>query len=430
MQKTKIPKRISGKILQSFGAGVVPRAGLEHVVVGRKPEIESLLDDLETIQDGGATCRFIIGRYGSGKSFLIQLLRNHAMERDFVVADVDFSPTRRLTGSKRGLATYKELISKLATKTQPDGGALQTIMQRWINNIQTKVIEDHKIDPESAEFFIMTNRKITVSLDEIKRMVFGYDFAHVLSKYWLGYEGDEELVENSLKWLRGEYHTKTEAKQDLNVRAVITDENWFDFIKILAKFVTYVGYKGLLIFFDECVYLTRVNHTMSRRNNYERILAIFNETMQGKASNIGVFFGGTPYFLEDQYRGLFSYEALQSRLKSSRFTKAHMRDLSSPVIRLDPLTSEEIFVLLHRLLNIHSSHYKYVSLITDEQIQDFIQVIMKHLGSNKSLTPREFVREFISILNLLRSNPSFTYEQIIYGESFNPQILIENEEIS
>ncbi|MFX1252111.1 MAG: ATP-binding protein [Promethearchaeota archaeon] len=429
MKRGKIPKRVTATILKSLSAGVVPRIGLEHIAVGRKNEIESILEDLENIAYGGATFRFFIGRYGSGKSFLIQLIRNYAMDRDYVVADADLTPERRFIGGNKGVATYRELMKNLSTKTRPDGGAIAAILEKWISKVQSKVMTEKNLKPQDPQFLTAVEQQIMISVNNIKDLVHGFDFASIISTYWRGHKlGEDAKKEAALKWLRGEYPNKIEAKRELNVSVIIDDQTWYDYIKLLARFVTEIGYKGLLIFFDEAVNLYKITHTISRTNNYEKLLTMFNDTMQGKASHLGIFVGGTPQFLEDRRRGLYSYEALHSRLMESRFVKEGLQDFSSPVIKLERLSLEEIFVLLTRVMNIHTLHYAYESNLTDEDLKDFIEVILSRIGAEKLLTPREFVREFIIINNVMRKNPEKSFGQLIHGEDFQPKILAQQDE--
>ncbi|MHA2245550.1 MAG: ATP-binding protein [Candidatus Hodarchaeales archaeon] len=423
MSKKRIPQRVSATILKSLSAGVVPRIGLEHIAVGRKEEIESLLEDLENIEVGSAGFRFFIGRYGSGKSFLIQLLRNYAMDRDFVVADVDLSPARRfIGGGSKGVATYRELITNMSTKTRPSGGALTAILEKWISKIQSTVITEKGIKAQDPAFVDQVETEIINAVNNIKDLVHGFDFATVISTYWRGHKlGEEGTKENALRWLRGEYTTKTEARNTIGVSIIVDDDSWYDYIKLLARFVTEIGYKGLLIFFDEAVNLYKITHTQARTSNYEKLLTMYNDTMQGKAEYLGIFVGGTPQFLEDRRRGLYSYEALHSRLVESRFTKNGLRDISGPVIKLERLSLEEIFVLLTRVMNVHALHYKYEAFLTNDDLQEFIKVIVSRIGADKLLTPREFVREFIILLNVLRKNPEQSFLGLIQGEDFKPQ---------
>ena len=408
--------------MNSLGAGVVPRVGLEYVSVGRKEEIAAFLQDLSNIAEGGAAFRFVIGRFGSGKSFLLQLLRNHAMERDFIVADADLSPERRLSGSGgQAVATYRELMRNLASKTRPDGGALAAILERWIAGVQTSLLQESGVTPSDPAFFTKVESRIFEVVNSMEGMVHGFDFAAVLSAYWRGHRQDQpQLKEAALRWLRAEFTTKTEAREAVGTRVIIDDETWYDYLKLMAGFVASIGYKGLLVLLDEGVNLYKITNSVSRQNNYEKLLAVFNDTMQGKAAHLGVVLGGTPQFLEDGNRGLFSYEALRSRLVESRFAKSGLQDNSGPVIRLQTLTHEEIFVLLARLLEVHSAHFSYQSSLTSAQIQSFMQVVQNKLGGDTLLTPREVVRDFLAILNILQQNPGTSFEGLIQGPEFQP----------
>ena len=423
MPSKKIPKRVSTALLQSLAAGVVPRSGLEYIAVGRKSEIDALLDDLDNIiADGGATFRLILGRYGSGKSFLCQLIRNYAVQKNFVVADADLNPTRRLTGAQgQGLSLYRELLNNLATRARPDGNAFAAVLERWISDIQNEVIQKQGISPSAPNFSGLVEQRIYSTVNQMENLVHGFDFASVINAYWQGHlSADDTRKGAALRWLRGEYSTKTEARHALDVRVIIDDDTWYDYVKLLAQFVQNIGYKGLVIFIDEGVNLYKIANTVSRNHNYERLLSIYNDTLQGKAEYLGVVFGGTPQMVEDRQRGLFSYEALRSRLEESRFARDGLRDLSGPLIRLNVLTNEEIYLLLQHLRGIHALQYGYEPQVTDDELRLFMTEIANRLGADQMLTPREVVRDFITILNLLHQNPGQTLPAIIGRPDFQP----------
>ena len=417
-----IPRRITSALLNSLSAGVVPRVGLEYIAVGRRDEVAALLQDLQNVGEGGAAFRFVVGRYGSGKSFMLQLLRNYAMERGFVVADADLSPDRRFAGtSGQGVGTYRELIRNLATRTRPDGGALAPVLERWISGIQALVAKESGPRPNDPAFVGQIEARIVEVVNSMEGLVHGFDFATVLTSYWRGYQsGSDELKDAALRWLRGEFATKTDARQALGVRVIVDDDSWYDYIKLMARFVSGIGYKGLLLLVDEGVNLYKITQTVSRQANYEKLLAMFNDTMQGKAENLGIFLGGTPQFLEDTRRGLYSYEALRSRLAESRFVHDGLKDTTGPIIRLQTLTQEEIFVLLTRLAYVFAAHYGTANALTTEDLQGFMQEIANRLGADELLTPREVVRDFIAVLNLLCQNPGVSFTQVVHGADFQP----------
>lgn len=439
MSSTAVPKRVTTAILQSLAAGVVPRVGLEHIAVGRKEEITALLNDLDTVvADGGASFRLILGRYGSGKSFLCQLIRNYALQRNFVVADADLSPDRRLTGAQgQGLALYRELLNNMATKTRPDGNAFAALLERWISDVQGQVVQQDQVPALSPAFADAVERRIHAAIRNMEGMVHGFDFGIVLNAYWRAHlAGDDERKSAAMRWLRGEYTTKTEARQALGVRVIIEDSAWYDYIKILAHFVKDVGYRGLVIFIDEAVNLYKISNKASRNNNYERLLTVFNDTLQGKAQYLSVVVGATPQMVEDPNRGLYSYEALRSRLVESRFVRNGMRDLSGPMIRLEVLSPTEIYVLLQRLRELHGMQYGYTPRVTDAQIQSFMTEVVNRLGADQLLTPREVIRDYVTVLNLLQQNPSLTFDGVIGDSAFqfsragaDPEALTAENEI-
>jgi len=392
-----VPKRIATTIINALKGGVVPRVGLENIAVGRKMEIEALLHDTQVIADGGAAFRFVVGRFGSGKSFLLQTIRNNAMDRGFVLADCDLAPDRRLTGSGgQGLNTYRELMKNLSVRARPDGGALPLVLEKWLSGIQSQVAQNGG-DPRGKD----VERAVYAACEQLSGMVNGFDFAQVILQYLKGYlDGDDTRKTNALRWFRGEYATRTEAKRELGVHFIVTDDNWYDFMKLMAEFFTAAGYKGLILLIDEMINLYKLPNTITRQYNYERVLTMYNDALQGKARHIGVIMSGTPQSVEDPKRGLFSYEALRSRLAGGKYSVPGMKDLLAPIIRLEPLTTEEMYVLLERLREIHAGLYGYETAITDSHLTHFLQVEYGRLGADKSLTPREVIRDFIELMDV------------------------------
>ena len=416
-----INRRESAALINSLTAGVVPRIGLRHIAVGRQGEVNAFLQDLATIEDGGAAFRFVCGQYGSGKSFLLQTIRNYAMERSFVVMDADLYPERRLTGTNgQGLSTYRELIQHLSTRTRPEGSALESIIQKWIASLQSTTAREENLQANDPRLVEAVSEKIADILSELSEMAYGFAFANVIDAYWKGMKnGDDALKTSSIRWLRGEYANKTEAKRELPVDSIIDDQNWYEFLKLFALFVKKAGYKGLLVFIDEGVNLYKINHKQARDSNYEKVLTIFNDTMQGKAVYIGVFMSGTPQFIYDERRGLFSYEALRSRLADNRFAVQGFVDFTSPVIKLNQLSSEEIYLLLERLCELHSAHYTYENSLGQNELTAFLNTVLGRLGADQLLTPREVTRDFLGLLNILHQNPNTTFDALMNEQGFS-----------
>ena len=418
MNTDRIPRRVLGTLLSSVSAGVVPRTGGPYIAIGRVDEIASLADDLNRVSDGEGATRFIIGRYGSGKSFLIQLMRGFAADRGFVTADCDLSPERHLSGPG-GLATYRELIRNLSCKSSPDGGALPAIIGRWYSGVAERVTASG-IPHTSPEFSARVTSEIIADSRSLEAGVGGFDFALVVSEYCKAYgEGDDAKMSACLRWLRGEYGTKTEARAAIGIRSlsVINDANWYDHMKLICALVRKVGYKGLCIFIDEGVNLYKISNRISREANYEKILSMYNDTMQGKAEGLMLIFGGTPQFLEDTRRGLFSYEALRSRLCDSRFVQgengAPLKSMMGPVIRLKRLSDSELLALMMRLTALHSKYHGTDARITDGEMAEFLKNSLSRAGAEEMITPREIIRDYVSLLDLLLQNPDKSYRDIV-----------------
>jgi len=417
----KIPRRISQTVLNSLKGGVVPRIGLPYIAVGRKNEIEALLRDVDIISEGGASFRFIVGRYGSGKSFLLQTIRNYCMDRGFIVADADLSPERRLQGTRgQGLATYRELIGNLSTRTKPEGGALTLVLDRWISSKQNEALLATGLTPGDPALAAETDRRIYEVTASISELVHGFEFARLLSTYYHAYlNGDDETKAKIVRWFRGEYSTKTEAREALGINMIITDDDWYEYLKLFATFFRLAGYTGMMIMIDELVNLYKIPNAITRQYNYEKLLSMYNDALQGKARYLGIIMGATPQALEDKRRGIYSYEALRSRLAEGRFSRPGARDLLAPVIHLDPLTAEEMLVLCEKLAEMHAGLYGYPRTLTTDDLVIFIKTEYGRVGADQNITPREIIRDFIELLDLLCQNPGMTVSSLLASEDFS-----------
>jgi hypothetical protein len=409
MTNSPIRPREREGILQALRAGVVPRAGQQHIQVARDGEIRALLSDIDRLADGGSAARFVIGDFGSGKTFFLALVRSMALERRLVTVHADLNPERRIHatgGQARSL--YQELMRNMATRSKPDGGALAAVVERFVSTS----LEESRTrgeDPEAA---------IRRRLESLKEMVGGYDFAEVVAAYWRGHEGENEtLKSNAVRWLRGEFSTKTDARAALGVRTIVDDGNVYDTLKLLARFVRLAGFAGLLVELDEMVNLYKLANTQARNANYEQILRVVNDSLQGTAVGLGFVFGGTPDFLMNPRKGLYSYEALASRLQENSFARDGLTDLSGPVVRLQSLTGEDLYVLLHRLRHVQALGDPSNYLITDDGLQAFLAHCRSRIGDAYFRTPRNTIKAFLDLLAVLEQNPGADWRGLVGGVS-------------
>lgn len=402
---SKIRTKERDTILQSLRAGVVPRIGLHLIQVGRVNEISALIKDLDRLAEGGTLFRLIIGEYGSGKTFFLNLIKTIALEKKIVTLQADLSPNRRIHatgGQARSL--FSELVKNLATRNKPDGGALSSIIEKFISNCRNEATTKN-MNPSQI---------IEENLSTLSELVNGYDFISVLKKYWQGYEqGEEQLKSDALRWLRGEFTTKTDARAALGVRTIIDDASVYDQLKLLSKFIKIAGYNGLLICIDEMINLYKLANTQARNSNYEEILHILNDSLQGNVENLGFMFGGTPEFLFDPHKGLYSYSALQSRLAENSFAKNGLIDYTHPVLRLSNLTPEEFLILLEKLRHIFASGDSSQYLLPDEALTDFMSHCNKNIGESYFRTPRTTITAFINLLSVLEQNPNVNWKDLI-----------------
>jgi len=410
---TAIRQRDRDAVVQSLRAGVVPRVGQHLIQVGRSLELETLIKDIERIANGGSTFRLIIGEYGSGKTFFLNLVRAVALEKKLVAISADLNPDRRLhstSGQARSL--YAELMKNISTRTKPDGNGMSAIVEKFMTTVITEA-KATNLKPDEV-----MNRK----LEQLSDMVNGYDFATVISAYWKGFEtGDEQMKATAIRWLRGEFQTKTDARQALNVRTIIDDASFYDQLKLLAKFVRLAGFSGLIVCLDELVNLYKLANSQARNANYEQILRILNDSLQGSAEGIGFILGGTPEFVLDTRRGLYSYQALQSRLAENAFAKNGLVDMTGPLLRLANLSHEEFYELLRKLRHVYAFGEPSRYLLPDEALVAFMEHCHNKIGEAYFRTPRTTITAFINLLAVLEQNPSANWKELLC------QVVVENK---
>lgn len=410
-----IKRRERDAVLQSLQAGLVPKQGLHLIQVGRKAEVSALLQDLDRVCDEGASFRIVVGRFGSGKSFFLNLVRNLAFQKKLVVAQADFSMERRLhaTGGQ-ARALYSELMRNLASKAQPDGGALPNVLSTWVSQLQ------HTVMSAGGSAADVENR-IGEDLRDFQNHIGGFEFAEVVRAFYRGYvDKNDSLQAAALRWLRGEYTTKTDARVELGVRRIVDDDSFYDSLKLMAAFVRKAGFGGLLVNLDEMVVLShRLPNSRARQANYEALLTLLNDSFQGNSRGLGFIFAGTDECLEDKRRGLFSYEALRSRLAENTIARQQgLVDLSGPVVRLQPLTPEDLFVLLKNIAFVHAGGDPAKVIVSDDGIEATLRAANERLGADYFRTPRDVVRSFIGLLNLLDQNPGKTWQELLGADVF------------
>lgn len=392
-------------ILQSLRAGVVPRVGQHLIQVGRKREIETLVKDIDRIADGGSSFRLVIAEYGAGKTFLLNLIRSVAMEKKLVVMSADLNPDRRLQASGgQARSLYAELTRNMSTRTKPDGGAMAGVVEKFIATSKAQATEEGK-KVESV---------IADKLSSLTELVNGFDFATVIGAYCRGAETENETLRtNAIRWLRGEFSTRTDARQALGVREIVDDGAVYDQLKLLARFVRLAGSSGLLVCLDEMVNLYKLSNTATRNANYEQILRILNDCLQGNCEGLGFVLGGTPEFLMDTRRGLYSYQALQSRLSQNAFVSGALVDFSGPVVKLSSLTPEDLFVLLQKIRHVHALGESTKGVIPDEGIVAFMKHCSGKIGQEYFRTPRTTITSFINLLAVIEQNEDASWASLM-----------------
>ena len=408
-------------IIQSLKSGVVPRTGLQHIQVGRSEELKSFVKDVDTIAEGGTSFRFVIGEYGSGKTFFLSLVRTIALEKGLVTMHADLSPIKRFHGSDgQPRLLLSEMVENLSTRTKPDGNALQNILERFISNAR----EEAKANGSNPYDLI------SEKLNELNDYTGGYNFVSVIKKYLEGYEsGNQFLMNSALKWLKAGYTTKTDTLRDLGIREFISDSSFYNTLKLYSVLVRKAGYKGLLICVDEMVNLYKIPNSISRKANYEEILSMLNSTLQGSFSNIGFIMGGTPEFLTDNIRGLYSYEALKSRLSENSFSKQlGVTDYNSVVLRLASLTKEELYLLLTNLRHVFASGNEEKYLVPDEALLAFLHHCSNKIGESYFRTPRTTIKSFLDLLSILEQYPNYKWSDMI--SSMEVQKDVEPSQVS
>ncbi len=430
MEVAQLKPKESSSIINALQGGVVPRTGIQHMLVGRSKETDAIIQSLENVARGNSEVRFWIGDFGSGKSFMLQLIEALALKTNFVISTVDFTPVNRLYSSDgKARALYSEIINKLITQTDQDGNALNTILDQWIEKLMGEVVSESQIDFDS----LVTKENQHLVFDKIINTTKkfgsagGFEFGQAIAKYYEGYASNNvALQESALRWLKGEYTAKTDSMRELGVREIITDNNYYDMLKNFAELFVAAGYQGFVINLDEAINLYKIAQGQTREKNYERILSIYNDCLQGRVKSMFVNFGGTRRFLEDERRGLFSYEALKGRLSFGKFEESQLVDLAQPVVYLKPLEQEDIFTLLSKLKTIFEQHYNVSVPCTRDHITQFMEGQLNRPGASEFLTPRQVIRDFLQILNLSRQNPEISVN-VLLDKMFGQQAVVTRD---
>lgn len=413
----KVKPKEATEIINSLIGGIVPRSGVQHIAVGRDDEIAAVMDALEDVKNGHNVMKFWIGDFGSGKSFMFHLIKSVALKKKFVVAGADFTPDNRLySHDGKAVALYSAIIDNISINTKPDGGALPSLLEKWIEQVIEFTAKESDVsltEIRNEQYLPLIQQNIFKTINEITE-VGGYNFGVIVMKYYEGYiRGDDHLRRNALRWLKGEYRTKTEARQDLGVREIINDQNYYDMLKNFTKLFVSMGYSGFMINLDEAVNLYKISNSLTREKNYEKLLAIYNDCYQGKVSNMFFNIAGTREFLENERRGLYCYNALKTRLEPNKYAVNGMKDLAQPVIKLTPINHNEIFVLLKNLKGIFDFNYKTNIDLSERDIRFFMEEMYNKPGASEFLLPREVIRGFLNILSTLRQNPGVTFKKLV-----------------
>jgi hypothetical protein len=393
------------QVLKSLRAGVVPADHIDLIQVGRGGEQATLAKDILHILKGGSSVRFVTGDYGSGKTFIGELTRQKGIKQGLVVAAAALSPDKRLqakTGETRNL--YSALVRSFSTKARPNGTALVNIVERFI---LTTLREAHvnSLDPRAH---------IAHRLRDFEELAGGFDFIKVVQCYWLGFENqDDELKSTALRWLRGEFINLSDARAALGVRSIIDYRNFFSGLKMLCQFVRMAGYPGLLICLDEMVALYELSHKQTRINNFNEILNIVNDCLQGQVQGMGFVFLGTPEFVYDEKKGLYSMPALKSRLALNRLATKGLTDVSGPVIELKPLQEVEMDELLHKLRHVQAYGVAKDYLIDDMALWQFMLQCRAIHGQQYFLNPRLAIKTLLDLLAVIEQNPNVKVDELI-----------------
>jgi hypothetical protein len=398
-------------VMAALRAGVVPRSGAHLIQVGRRREIESVVADLARVARGEGMFRIVSGEYGAGKSFFLNLVETIAQAQKFVTVHADLAPGRRLHGAGgQARALYAELMANVSTQGRSGGRALRSVVERFFTSAQQ----------ESAERGLEEAVVLEWRYAAIEEMSGGFDVAQVLRAYGRGIADDNQiLVSAALRWLRGEYTTRTEAKSALGVRQIVGDDNYYDILAVLALVVRQSGYSGLIVAIDEMVNIAKIPQSRIREQNYERLLLMLNDSLQKNTAGLGFLFGATTETMEHSRRGVVSYAALSTRLSANEFASGGRVDFAGPVLPLASLSAEDLWVLCANVRHVAAYGISESYLVPDEAITSFLAHVAGKVGAAYFLTPRQSIREFADLLAVLEQNPETSWDALVARVEFS-----------
>lgn len=399
------------EIIDSLRNGTVPAEGTENIAVGIDEELTEIQDQIERTREDKSAFKFIIGDYGSGKTFFSTSVREMAYDKKFVVSSVVISQETPLHKFEE---LYRKIMEGMRTSENKKIPAFNFILEEWLLNIEDKVIEIEGLDPyeDSKKFQIEMNKRINEEL-----MIVGSiaaSFANAIRAFYKAkYEGDTVLAQGAVAWLKGD-NVRAELKSKLGVIGTITRENSFEFFRALLQMIKTAGYEGLMIILDEVETVQKLVRKDMRSAAYENLRFFIDESDRNSFPSCFFLYTGTTDLMESE-KGFKSLEPLYQRIKVEREKGDKFKNLRQPVMFLDGLNRDRLYEVACRVRNIHGQVYSWMpnDKLTDDFIKRLINDMTLGFGGEINIGPRGFLRTLIDILD-----KSQMYDDYIPSEQF------------
>lgn len=388
-------------IINALKNGNVPPEGVGEICVGRERELEEFDKIFSKVKDGAAVTRFLNGEFGSGKSFFLKLLEERALADNFVVAKVTLS---RDVPFNKFEVVYRSIVASLRCKT---GTSLEHIIEKWTTQLRMMALRE-TTDPYQQERIVIDN--INNDLKEVRKHA--TTFAAAIENYYkLSARGDQETAKYAMAWLSGEKNIPYTIKRQFGVKGDIDRENAFKYLEALSSFLMALKYSGLIILIDEAEHIMTLHTKKLRDTAYDYMRFIYDECSLGRFHNTLFIFAGTPEFFEDPKMGVPSYTALNERIEDVLNTE--FKDLRKPIIRLDGFKKDNLMELSDRLISMHEEVYEWEAKPVRESLDGIIARHEANAELTGYISPRNFVKSFISVLDVVQQNPELRSEEEI-----------------
>ncbi len=377
------------QVLNALRMGVIPGTSIDNFIVGRDQEKHELEDFMSSVEQGEGRVKFIRGAYGSGKTFMMKYLTEKALDQGFIVANV---PIHSGFGFSKLDGVYANIMNHLLIRTDEETSTnFEMIFEKWLEGLKS-----------SGDA-----RKASQNIYSVIKALSDYNssFSSVLLIYIRALIGrDYELSTIAAAWIKGDKNMAYQLKRKLNVKGSVDGDNALDILSGFVKMIHLLGYKGLIITFDEAELIMQ-QRVDTRLKAYANLRQLMDSAGAGFLDHAGFVFAGTDDFFEDEEKGLKSYMALYQRIGSSMESPLSITNVRQPILQIQALRQEDYEMLANKLVALHSKRYAYDYMVNAMHITNLAKLEASKIVGGNAITVRIFLKKVLELLDLMLDNP-------------------------